>query len=135
KLTLNKITKQRIMIHQRHSEKTERSAKIAVTEPQPSRVHNLSLLTLEPEAVSMLQKVFNFAVAPKTVSILDIVAKETRVIAANILKQSSLPKYNIKTNDLKTLKELKNSAIVLIVSGDKGYATVILDRIECDRKI
>ena len=109
----------------------------------PNRhVVNLSDTELNLSSRTVLEKGLNFAIAPKKISIEDIIcsikesikhlpeneAEEVRQNCARTLRRAKLPKPNITNEEYKALKELRKNDQIVILKADKGGATIILNK-------
>ncbi len=52
-----------------------------------------------------------------------------------ILNKARPPPSNLKPDELKAIKELRNDNSVMILPADKGRATVLLDKSQYDLKV
>ena len=55
-------------------------------------------------------------------------ADELRVEVTNILKRVQLPRTNIKKEEMKVMKELREDDTRMILIVDKGVAQVVMDK-------
>ena len=62
-------------------------------------------------------------------------ANNARFRITNLLRDARLPPCNITPEECKALKSLKMSSDIYVLPADKGRATVILDRVDYDRKL
>jgi len=102
---------------------------------------NLSSRPLSDVEVSLLEKGLNFAVTPTNIPATEIVAKVESAIRTldseqadtvrrsfnNILQQAEPPKPNITKEMQEALKNLKQDDSIMILSADKGRASVVLN--------
>ena len=112
-------------------------------------VKNLSEHELSAEEEQALVLGFNFAVTPKQIPIADIIAPtETTAWKMDALSTdrlragvSEVPKgakpqnSNLSGGMRRAVKSLKQDESIAILPADKGNATVVLDRTECDDKL
>ncbi len=98
---------------------------------------------------NVLAKGLNFAPSPKVIPIPEIVAAVedglrkadkgkaslARVGIIGILNKARPPPSNLKPDELKAIKELRNDNSVMILPADKGRATVLLDKSQYDLKV
>lgn len=61
----------------------------------------------------------------------EIIHQET----THIIRRSKLPKCNLKSEELKALKSLRNNKNIIILPADKGNSTVIMNREDYKQKI
>ncbi|XP_076247886.1 LOW QUALITY PROTEIN: uncharacterized protein LOC143187549 [Calliopsis andreniformis] len=118
-------------------------------EPLKNTVKNLTDLPLSSDALSVLAKGHNFAIAPKTIPTEEIIsqvenviynlppemANEVRRLTINALKLAKTPKSNLTKAERKALLELKQRKDILILPADKGNMTVIINKDEYIDKV
>ncbi|XP_061404410.1 uncharacterized protein LOC133340310 isoform X1 [Lethenteron reissneri] len=112
-------------------------------------VINQSNIPISDSLKSVLAKVLNFAVTPKHIPVDDIIAQVdvalkglghnpadvARSEIAAILKNAKKPISNISKDERFELSKLKNRDDIVILSADKGNATVIMDETTYNNKI
>ncbi|XP_046395822.1 uncharacterized protein LOC124163079 [Ischnura elegans] len=111
---------------------------------------NLSKLPLDPAAQSILQKGFNYALTPKKIPVEEIISGVESAIghlppsAAEIVRQdacrilrmkSKTQKHNTTMAEREALRKLKENESIVILSADKGNATVVLEKEDYDKKM
>ena len=52
-----------------------------------------------------------------------------------VLNKAIVPRSNITPEEIKAMKDLQKDDSIIILPADKGKATVILDKVDYDRKI
>jgi hypothetical protein len=119
------------------------------TKTSKEMVINLSDQTLDDGLFSLLQRGLNFAVAPCTLPIVDILAgvekavhtlpvemaEEARQETVRVIKSSSRPKDNLTRDEREALRTLKENTNLTILLADKGNATVVLNNLDYKQKI
>lgn len=99
--------------------------------------------------MKVLKKGFNFAVTPKSIPKEEIIcniesgiqklpkqqAEEIRQEVATILRKAKPPESNLTTEERLALKELKQDESILVLTADKGNATVVLDTEDYKQKM
>ena len=106
-------------------------------------VVNLSDRTLSPGETSLLEKGLNFAVTPSTLPAKDYVigieqackligpeskqADRLRADCCKILKNTPLPKSNIRKEEKEALHSLSKDDSITILPADKGRAVVVMN--------
>ena len=104
-------------------------------------VVNLSSHQLSDVATKVLAKGNNFSIAPTRIPTEEIInqveasirilpateAEEIRSETCRILRKVKKLKSNITVTERKELKRLKDNKDILILSADKGNATVVMD--------
>ena len=119
--------------------------------PDERHVVNLSSKQLTTPQVQVLSRGLNFAPPPKFISKAHIVASveaaikqsiviegeatKARVDVINALSYAKLPPTNIHPQEAKTVKELAKDDDIVILSADKGRATVVMDRKDYSAKM
>ncbi|PNF41399.1 hypothetical protein B7P43_G14428 [Cryptotermes secundus] len=112
-------------------------------------VVNLSGVPLEEAAYSALSKGLNFAVAPSSIPVKDILcgvekavmvlpeetAEEIRQETVRILKGSNKPKDNLTGAERRALRALKSNETLTVLPADKGNAAVVLATSDYNQKI
>lgn len=114
-------------------------------------VMNLSQRKLTTEEERVLSLGMNFAIAPKTTPILDIVASVEQGLQkldstdlADNLRQNieriltsakQRPEPNLDKSEQMALKSLQKDKSIIILPADKGNVTVVLDKADYDKKI
>ncbi|XP_023723162.1 uncharacterized protein LOC111873027, partial [Cryptotermes secundus] len=112
-------------------------------------VVNLSDVPLDEAAFWAMSKGLNFAVAPKSVPVKDILCGVEKVIVAlpvetaeeirqetvRILKNSRKPNDNLTGAERRALRSLKANEALTVLPADKGNAAVVLDTSDYNRKI
>lgn len=112
-------------------------------------VINLSNRVLSQEEVSVLAKGGNYAVTPQEVPTEDIIsnleaairylpdekAQELRTETARILQKAKPPKRNLKPKEFKAIRDLNKDGSILVLTADKGNATVVMDTVDYRTKI
>ena len=107
-------------------------------------VINLSQTPLTPAQESLLSKSPNFAIAPNNPLHLDLItaielvcyklsdrdSQELRPETNCLLRKARAPKANLTREEKKALKELRQDQDSIVLTADKGVATVVLDRKE-----
>ena len=97
----------------------------------------------------LLEKGLNFSIAPKKISVEDIIynieesirdlpeneAEEVRQYCVVTLRRAKPPKPNITKEESKALRELKKNDHIVILKADKGGATVILNKEDYIKKM
>lgn len=115
----------------------------------PQAVVNLSDKTLTKDELQILSKGLNFAVAPKSVNVLDFitgiesaapqlseeVADQFRSEASAALKNVKPMKPNITRKEREALNNLKKEENLKILPADKGNAAVIISKDDYSLKI
>jgi hypothetical protein len=113
------------------------------------KVINLSNHILKNEEINILKKGLGFAIAPKTVPIENIICSvedsiknlseedknAIRQDCALVLKKAKPPKSNISKMEHEAIKNLRNNENIVILKADKGGATVVMNRIDCNTKM
>ena len=108
----------------------------------------LVLRSLTESEVSLLQHGLNYSVSAQKFPIKDIVvateiackdipndkAAELRARVVNVIKTTKPPKSNITKEERLALDKLKKDSNILIVPGDKGRATCVIDSTVYDEK-
>ncbi|XP_060531998.1 uncharacterized protein LOC132705430 [Cylas formicarius] len=114
-----------------------------------STVHNISAYHLSDTEVSVLNKGFNYAIAPKRVPVEEIVsnveaslstideqdAELIRQDVARVLRQSKPPQPNLSREEMQALRNLNNNENILIMPADKGNATVVMNTSDYNAKL
>jgi hypothetical protein len=112
-------------------------------------VATLSEMSLEKAACSVLSKGLNFAVAPASVTVKDILcgvekgigalpeetAEEIRQETVRVLKGSHKPKDKLTGAERRALRALKTNKARPVLPADKGNAAVVLGTSDYNRKI
>lgn len=112
-------------------------------------VMNLSDRQLTKEEIAVLGKGGNFAVAPKTLSVEDIITKIESVIreletdvtegirreASRILQRARLINSNFTAREAMALRQLNNDSISFILQACKGNSIAILKTTNYEHKI
>ena len=112
-------------------------------------VVNLSKYPLSDVAITALSKGNNFSVAPTKIPTEEIInqvessirvlsqaeAEEIRSETCRILRKAKPLKSNITRNERQELKKLKENKEVIVISADKGNATVVMNTDEYEEKI
>ncbi|PNF32618.1 hypothetical protein B7P43_G17953 [Cryptotermes secundus] len=112
-------------------------------------VANLSGVPLEEAPYSALRKGLNFAVAPGSIPVQDILcgvekavmvlpeetAEEIRQETVRILKGSNKPKDNLTGAERRALRALKSNETPTVLPADKGNAAVVLATSDYNQKI
>ena len=114
-------------------------------------VKNLSKTKqLSSSEQKVLEKGLNFAITPKRIPVLDIVASVekgfknvrnqsvvelARSKITHVLSNSRLPLPNLSLEEKKALQELRSDHTIRIMRADKGNCTVIMDKKDYDDKI
>ena len=96
-----------------------------------------------------MERGLNFTPAPSRLPVQDIIAENkpvlryhndkaaanvARAAACNILRKAKPPPTNITREEKQALKALKLNADIVIAKADKGNATVVMDKIDYERK-
>jgi hypothetical protein len=118
--------------------------------PEKDRhVINLTDNDLDGETISLLAKGLNFAIAPTRVpkeeiatgveaavrSLHKMEADDIREDVSRILLRARPPKPNVDRKEKEALRRLRQNNDLLILSADKGNATVVMDKDDYDNKI
>ncbi|KAK5642004.1 hypothetical protein RI129_008171 [Pyrocoelia pectoralis] len=138
----------------RHKDKFERLFQRSQYNKKPSLdinriVINLSSKPLSENALNALAKGKNFAVTPKILPVEDIISnieagirflpvdtiEEIRYQSVRILRNAKPIKSNLTFSQRHALKELKGDKDVIVLSADKGNATVILNMEDYNMKL
>ncbi|XP_041471892.1 uncharacterized protein LOC121421288 [Lytechinus variegatus] len=104
-------------------------------------VVNLSSRVLTSDETALLSKGLNFAIAPKRIPAVEIIAKIESSIRCRyaetigsvrrevnaILASAKPPKSNVTPGMHKALKALKEESTIMILPADKGRASVVMD--------
>lgn len=112
-------------------------------------VVNLSDKTLTNSEIQILSKGLNFAIAPKTVNVLDFitgiesvapqlpeeVVDQFRSEASTILKNIKPMKENTTRDEREALNSLKKDGNLKILPADKGNATVLINKEDYSNKV
>lgn len=127
-----------------------RPGRQSATERQPrNTVVNMSSRNFSPEVMSVLEKGFNYALAPKRIPTEEIiseveagirllpgdVAEDIRRESARVLRTAKPPKSNISREEKAALQEVRRMEDIVVTRADKGNATVILDRLQYTNKV
>ncbi len=110
---------------------------------------NLSSRKLSEMETSVLQRGLQFSVTPKDLPIAAIVSEvengcsrlrehEKTLIRAqvsNILLSSRKPRPNLSRDEMAAVRALKEDDSLVILNADKGACTVIMDKVEYDKKL
>ncbi|KAJ8960049.1 hypothetical protein NQ318_009488 [Aromia moschata] len=65
----------------------------------------------------------------------EVISEEVRHETCRILRKSKLPKRNIKREEEKALRDIRNNQDIIVLKADKGNATVVMKKEEYQRKI
>ena len=112
-------------------------------------VRNLSERSLTESETNVLALGLNFAVAPKAVPVVDIIAAvectanelpeetalEFRVEVKKCLQNAKKPRSNLSKEQREALKKLKEDESIVILPADKGNATVIMNKEDYEKKM
>ena len=110
---------------------------------------NLSTRELSSTEEEILRRGLNFAPAPQRIPYVDMVAgvesaarklesaeaNDLRGRVCSILKKAKLPPPNMTRSDRAAVKSVKESPDIVILTADKGSATVVMNRSEYTEKI
>jgi predicted GIY-YIG superfamily endonuclease len=114
-----------------------------------SHVINLTDVELSVSAISVLNKGFNFAVAPRTIPVEKIIigietaishfpkpmSEEIRQDVSSIIRKQKPPNQNLPYNERQALKELRDNPDIVILKSDKGNSSVIMKSKEYKEKM
>ena len=113
-------------------------------------MHTLSSKTLSESQVNVLQRGFQFAIAPSQIPTLDFVSgvefglrqveglaqvMTARSKVTKILKSAKPPKSNLTKDEEIALQQLKSDTTIKILKADKGNSTVVMDSSAYDFKV
>ena len=112
-------------------------------------VANHSSRVLSEKEKEVLSKGLNFAPTPMRIPVPEIIiaveeglskinsndAKLSRNSIIGVLNKAIVPRQNITPEEIKAMKNLQKDDSIIILPADKGKATVILDKVDYDRKI
>ena len=110
-------------------------------------VANHSSRVLSEKEKEVLSKGLNFA-PPMRIPVPEIIiaveeglskinssdAKLSRNSIIGVLNKAIVPRSNITPEEIKAMKDLQKDDSIIILPADKGKATVILDKVDYDRK-
>ena len=139
----------------RHTEKLDRlieKNKINNHFQTRTWVKNCSSRQFTKAQMTVLEKGNKFAIAPTKIPSLDFICgveqglsqvkhenkalvNYTRAQVVKVLKEAKPPRRNLSKEEQLAVKELKSYDDVIIINADKGNCTVILDKIDYDRKL
>ena len=131
----------------RHQKKLERRNRTGNNnnhdETKKRWVVNTSKQNLDKSEISLLRKVMNFTVTPKSVPVKEIITAveqgisklprdvkdEVRSDVCSILKHAKPPKVTeICPDERQAMRNLKENGEILVLSADKGNATVVMNK-------
>ena len=112
-------------------------------------VRNLSQRSLTESKTNVLALGLNFAVTPKTVPVVDIIAAvecaanelleeralEFRAEVKKCLQNAKKPRPNLSREQREALKKLREDDSIVILPADKGNATVVMNKEDYDKKM
>ena len=115
-------------------------------------IKNLSSRSLTNAQESLLKKENKFAIAPSKIPVLDIIygvelglnqvnfadkcsIDSARCKVVEILKRAKPPKLNLSKAEKRAMEELKQYDNIVILNADKGNNTVVMDKLEYDKKL
>ena len=112
-------------------------------------MRNLSERTLTESETDVLALGLNFAVAPKAVPVVDIIAAvecaaselpeeralEFRAEVKKCLQNARKPRPNLGKEQREALKKLREDDSIVILPADKGNATVVLNKEDYEKKV
>ena len=112
-------------------------------------VVNLSSYTLTDAEEQVLQRGLNYATVPRRIPYMDFIASvegvarrmnieeanDLRVRVCGILRRAKLPPSNLRKEERRALRTLKNNNSIVVLPADKGNATVEMDAAAYEEKI
>ena len=115
-------------------------------------VKNLSSRSLTNAQEPLLKKGNKFAIASSKIPVLDIISgvelglgqvnfankcsiDSARSKVVEILKKAKPPKFNLSKAEKRAMEELKQYDDIVILNADKGNNTVVVDKLEYDKKL
>ena len=143
---LLKFERIKSMIEEKRRNKINSTGIITETQSEAIKknwVHNFSDRPLNSSELSVLQKGFKFAIAPKQIPVPEMligverglryvnneaIADITRSKITGILKNAKIPSSNITKEEKEALSILRSDNSIVILNTDKGNSTVILNK-------
>jgi hypothetical protein len=112
-------------------------------------VVNLSSVVLTLYETQVLQKGLNFAIAPHANPVLDIIksvetasvylgpekSAEFKVLIKQAIEKHKHLKSNLSVNEQNAIECLKKNKYIIIRKADKGNVTVVLNKVDYDKKL
>ncbi|XP_055842472.1 uncharacterized protein LOC129909411 [Episyrphus balteatus] len=153
RITSLQVTKTQQLCTEKQQQKFDKLSNAQTTQPAVNTIDltkavvNLSNTTLSAAATSILSKGLNFAPTPRRVPIESLIGSVEECIARNkfnsidtetirqdiavMVRRTKIPSAsNVSRDEMLALNELRREENILILSADKGNATVVLNR--CD---